>query len=451
MATVKLTDRQVASARAEPGARLELWDKQTPGLALRVSDQGRKTWVVRYRTPEGRQPRYTIGTYPNVGLAAARDQAGDVIREARGGRDPSAIKHRARAAAKAQPLKTLADLSDAYFLASGSGEYRPRGSKKRPTTLREEKAIWRRYLRETLGDLRLEDLSPDVIKKVLRGLVARGLGTTANRVRSLLRQMLNFAITEDRLTTNPVSKVPVMSAERARDRVLNDAEIKAVWDGLLNPETLRKPGAEGREALPVYIGARISIALRLLLLTLTRRAEVAGMATAEIDLPQATWTIPGDRTKNGRSLLVPLSVEAVLLIQAAMKLADDGQEASSPFVFPSPRDRLKPITPASLSHAMRDLRLALAFERFTAHDLRRTAATAMASERLGISPFLIGRILNHTTETGGAAAVTLQHYALHDYAGEKRRALQAWAGLLSEITQGTQRPANVRSLRTVGA
>jgi hypothetical protein len=97
MATLKLTDRQVAAARADRGARLELWDKQTPGLALRVSDQGRKTWVVRYRTDDGRQPRFTLGTYPTLGLSEARDLAADVIRDAKRGGDPSAEKRRSRA------------------------------------------------------------------------------------------------------------------------------------------------------------------------------------------------------------------------------------------------------------------------------------------------------------------------------------------------------------------
>jgi integrase len=435
MATLKLTDRQVAAARADRGARLELWDKQTPGLALRVSDQGRKTWVVRYRTDDGRQPRFTLGTYPTLGLSEARDLAADVIRDAKRGGDPSAEKRRSRAAAKAQPVKTLADLAEAYFQASGSGEYRPKGSKKRASTLQEEKAIWRRYLKESLGELRLEDVSADAIKKVLRGLVAKGLGTTSNRVRSLLRQMLNFAISEERLTINPVAKVPVMSAETPRERVLTDKELRAVWAGLLKPEALLMPSAEGEKPRPVYIGPSVSMALRLLLLTLTRRSELAGMAVSELDFAQASWTIPGERTKNGRSLMVPLSTEAVRLIRESLKLANDGQEQPSLFVFPSPRDRSKPITAGALSHTIRDIRLALGLDRFTPHDLRRTAATAMASERLGISPFLIGRLLNHTTETGGAAAVTLQHYALHDYAGEKRRALQAWSDLLATIVR----------------
>lgn len=451
MATVKLTDRQVAAARAEPGARLELWDQQTPGLALRVSDRGRKTWIVRYRTPDGRQPRFTLGTYPNLGLAAARDSAGDAIRSARGGGDPSGEKRRAGAEAKSQPVKTLADLATAYFAATETGEYRARGKKKRASTLAEERGVWRRHLESALGDLRVEDVTPDAIKKVLRGLLAKGHGVTANRVRSLIRQMFNFAIKEERLAANPIAKVPAVGTETARERVLSDAELRDVWTALKGPSGLRTPGRDGGEPQPVYIGQSVSATIRLLLLTMTRRAEVAGMRIDELDLAQATWTLPGARTKNGRPLLVPLSAEALQLIKDAIGRANDGQDKPSYFVFPSPRSRSQPITAGALSHTMRDVRLALGAPRFTAHDLRRSAATIMASERLGISPFLIGRLLNHTTETGGAAAVTLQHYALHDYATEKRRALQAWASLLGEIVGEHCRASKVTSLRAAAA
>jgi len=446
MATMKLTDRQVGAARATPGQRLELWDTLTPGLALRVTDRGRRTWIVRYRTDDGRQPRFTLGTYPSMGLPEAREKASDATRRARDGQDPSADKKRRRAEAKAQPIKTLANLLGVYFTACEVGEYRPRGKKKRASTLAEERGLWRRHIEPELGELRLEEVTPDAIKRVLRGLVVKGRGVTSNRVRSLLRQALNFAIAENRLTLNPVARVAALGTETARERVLSDAELETVWTALKTPSSLRLPAPAGGIERPVYIGPAVATALRLLLLTLARRAEVAGMRADELDLEQASWTIPGERTKNGRPVLVPLSAPAVALLREASRLANEGHEKPSPYLFPSPRDRDRPITPAALSHAMRDIRLALQAPRFTPHDLRRTAATMMASERLSVSPFLIGRLLNHTTETGGAAAVTLQHYALHDYAVEKRRALQAWGNLLLEIVGERGRPSNIARL-----
>jgi integrase len=436
MATVKLTDRQVASARADEGQRLELWDAATPGLALRVTDQGRKTWIVRYRTADGRQPRLTLGTYPTLSLAEARDRAGAAIRSARDGGDPAGEKRRARSAAAAQPIKTMEQLAAAYFTASEAGEYVPRGKRKRAATIAEERRLWRAHLSPALGELRPEDVTPALGRKVLRALAASGRGVTANRTRSLLRQIFNFALREERLVANPVARIAPLAAETPRERVLSDDELKGAWAAITAPSLVEK----------VSVGPAVSIALRLLLLTLTRRAEVAGMRRVELDPAQAVWTIPGERTKNGRAVLVPLSTEAVQLIREALALADEGEGRPSPFVFPSPRNRERSITPASLSHALREIRLALGLPRFTPHDLRRTAATIMASERLGVSPFLIGRLLNHTSETGGAAKVTLKVYALHEFAAEKRRALEAWAGLLLEIVGERAPPSNVHQL-----
>ena len=443
MATVKLTDRQVAASKAQDGERLELWDVQTPGLALRVTDRGRKTWIVRYRTADGRQPRFTLGTYPDMPLAEARDAAADAIRMARRGGDPAAERQRAAIAARTEPLKTLEDLAASYFGACERGEWRPKGKKKRASTLEQERRSWRVHIQPELGGTRVEEVGADAIKRLLRTIVANGHGVTANRVRSLVRQMLNYAISEERIQFNPVAKVPALGVETPRDRILSDAELKATWAAIKDPSLLRIV-KENAEPERVFIAAGTSIAFRVLLLTMTRRAEVAEMRADEVDLDRATWLIPGERTKNGRPHLVPLAEPTVALINEAMQLAAERAKTQNldraRFVFPSPWDVQKSITPGALSHALRDVRLALNLPRFTPHDLRRTAATLMASERLGISPFLIGRILNHSTETGGAAAVTLNHYALHDYAAEKRRALASWAELLAEIVGEARSP-----------
>jgi len=176
---------------------------------------------------------------------------------------------------------------------------------------------------------------------------------------------------------------------------------------------------------------------------MTRRGEMAGMRLDEIDFEQSNWAIPAERTKNGKPLLVPLPPVALDLIRRALEIAPRQDNTNSPFVFPSPWNIEKPVSANPLSHGMRDIYRALGIKNATTHDLRRTAASTMASERLGISNFLIGRMLNHTTETGGAAAVTVTVYALHEYASEKRSALNAWANLLLEIVGEREAAENV--------
>lgn len=451
MAKVRLTDKYVAAISAAEGSRLEVFDQhpQGAGLMLRVTDAGLKTWMVRYRTDDGVQRRFSLGLYPDVSLTDARVRAAEARGQARDGKDPAGAKRRRRAEAKAQPIKTYDDLAEAYFTASENGEWKPRGRKKAATTVAGEKWLWTKHIKPSLGSLRVEDVSSPAVKKVLRALVANGHGSTSNKVRGQIRQMFNFAISEGRVALNPVAGVDELGEETARERVLRDGEVKQVWAALSDPTALRLPAKEGEEGERVYVSRSVAIGLKLLLHTMTRRHEVAGMRLTEMDLKQKTWIIPGDRTKNRVTHLVPLTDSAVALIEEAMAIAALGGEPTD-YVFPSPVDRQRSITPAALTHAMRDVRKALEMPRTTPHDLRRTASSNMASERLKVSPFIIGRLLNHTTETGGAAKVTLTTYALHDFASEKRAALTAWEGLLLEILGQKARPSNVTPLRGSG-
>lgn len=436
MSKVKLTDRYVATITAEPGKRLEVFDQHLmgAGLMLRVTDTGRKTWMVRYRTDDGQQRRLNLGLYPDVGLSEARGRAAEARKMATDGDDPAGERRQRRVEAKAEPFKTFSDLADSYFTACEVGEWKPRKKKKRASTLRNEKWLWARHIKPDLGDLAVEGVTPTTIRTVLRKLVATGRQSTSNKVRAQIRQIFNFAISEERVEINPVARTTALHDETPRQRVLTDDEIRQVWTALSERTGLvrqGRPASEGR----VLIGEPVSIALKLLLVTLVRRAEVSGAARSELDLVNGVWLIPGARTKSGKPHLVPLCPMAVELFKRAIELADAHAEPS-PFVFPSPRDRDQPITPAALTHALRYAREALELERLTPHDLRRTGATNMASERLGVSPFVIGKVLSHSTELGGAASVTLTTYALYDYVKEKRDALAAWAGLLSRVVGG---------------
>ncbi len=432
MAKVRLTDKYVASISAPPGTRLDVYDVNPlgAGLMLRVSETGRKSWTIRYRNEDGDQRRLNLGLYPDVSLAGARKRCAQARLQATDGVDPAGEKRRKKVERRSQTIKTFQDLSVAYFEATERGEWKPRGKRKRATTITGERWLWSKHIEPALGALRLEDVTPAAIKALLRKLITKGQDTSANRVRAQIRQMFNYAILEvEAVAANPVARVRSLGEETPRDRVLRDGEIGVIWQALDDPTVLTCAKSARRKNQRVYVSRSVSIAIKLLLVTLQRRHEVAGMTRAEVDLEQAVWTIPGARTKNGRTTLVPLSPSAVALIREAMALVNE----PTPFVFPARWDRTKSLTPASLTRALRDVRAALALPSLTPHDLRRTAATNMASERLRISPFVIGRVLNHTSEKGGAAAVTLSTYALYDFMAEKRSALTAWDQLLAQI------------------
>ena len=427
MPTVRLTERHVSSAKAAPGERLELFDQTMAGLVLRVSETGRKSWVVRYRARDGRQPRLTLGTYPALGLADARLQAGDIIQAALKGEDPAAEKRRAKTLALKQPIKTLSDLSDAYFKACRNGDYRARKRAKAESTLKQEEWVFDKYLAETLGGERLEDIDADFIRAAMRKVIAAGAPSQANKCRSVLSQLFNYAIAEERVATNPIARVQKLNDDSVRDRVLKDAELARVWAGLLQPSVLRM--TERGVERPVQVGRPVAIALQLATLLLQRRSEISGMTMDELDLEQAVWVIGRDRTKNRREHVVPLPPLAITLIQEARQLALEGGE-KTPFVFPSPRDRERPIGGGALTHALGDVYRGVGIENATVHDLRRTGATLLTSERGGQRRFVVSKLLNHTAQEG--AAVT-GIYDRHEYLPEKRKALEAWERLLLQI------------------
>ncbi len=430
---VVLTERTVLSARAEANQRLELWDAKISGLCLRVSDSGRKTWVVRYRTADGRQPRLTLGSAGNgpgdLKLVDARDRAVEIRRQAREGLAPTAERRR-RTERPAPEIETLNNLADDYFAKCEQGLYKARRTRKKASTIAGERRLWARHLEGNIGQLAFRDVGRNDVREALARIAATA-PIYSNRARALIRAIYNFAIREDLATGNPVTGVPAIADENPRSRTLDDDEIRKVWRALEDPAGLFL--SERGEERPLMVGEAVRIALRLSFLTLQRRSEVAGMRRSELRLEEGLWVIAKDRAKNGKAHVVPLSPAATELVRAALSL----HPASTDFdaVFPSPKKDLQgqAIDGGALSHALSDIFAAVGVRGATLHDIRRTGASMMVSERLAIPPVVVSRILNHTLDAGGAAAVTFRHYAIYDYAAEKRAALDEWAKLLKKI------------------
>jgi integrase len=180
----------------------------------------------------------------------------------------------------------------------------------------------------------------------------------------------------------------------------------------------------------------VGTALCLALVTLQRGGEVVGLHADEVDCQGRLWIIPGERTKNHRTHAVPLSSLALELLGKAFRKRD-----WKGFAFPSPRSE-GPITRGALTRAAARLCKIAGIDDATPHDFRRTGTTNLTSERVGVSRFIASRVINHLSDTGGAAAVT-SVYDRNEYLAEKRRALDAWAALLQEIVADEKRPANI--------
>jgi integrase len=424
MATVRMTDRFVAAAKAGDATKLaEFYDEVTRGLVLRVT-RGAKTWSFFYTAPAtGKRARVGLGHYPHTSLAAARARAIEAAGLVENSEDP-----RAAFAASVGRAAIIADLLEAYLTLHV-----------RARKLRTAGKIERRMRKNVLpviGDVRLADLHRRDITRVTDVLLKRGSPSEANHVFADLRAMLAWAVARGDLDHSPVGSMEKPAAVGVRDRVLTDDEIQALWVGL--PEWL-----VGSRTCARTTCARI---IRLCLVTGQRLGEVCGMRRTELDLERRLWRLPPERTKNGAPHVVPLSDLAVTVIEKAF--AEAGEDSQLLF---RARDggAISPILVAGMVLGSRKPTKAYPAGRcpvtgWSAHDLRRTVLTNMA--RLGISPIVLAHVANHQSTIRGG--VTFGAYVRHTYDKEKREALELWAERLAAIAGGKDRAA-IHSLKAI--
>lgn len=423
MPPVKLTDDLLKNVKPEEGKRVELRDDKEPGLIFRVTPNGIRTWSVRYRNAAGDHRRKSLGKFPVIGLSKARELARKAKGEVAVGIDPVAVDKELKAEERRKRLHTIAGLAEAYFEAATAGTHRggDEAKPKRPGTIAEERRVFDKLVKPKFGDRAVATLTRAEIRDFVT-LQGRKAASNGRHCRNIIRQMMAYAVREGVIDLNPALDIAV-TMPTARQRVLNDSELQKVWKAW-----------DASEAL-------MSVALRMAAVTLQRGGEVVGMRWDEIDRPAKTWRIPAARMKGKRTHLVPLSDLALKLLDEAARLtAGNGSE----YVFASPRledGEDGHIDRRAFSRAMARLISDLKLPQASPHDLRRTGATIMTSERLGVARFIVSQVLAHAGDTGGGAAVTGQHYDVNDYLREKRKALDAWADLLVAITNGSEAEA----------
>ena len=347
-----------------------------PGLYLIVQPTGAKTWAVRYRL-HGRSHKHTIGRYPIFDLKAAREAGTKALRAVAEGR---------------QPREQQADSVDAAI-----AQFMERYAKQRyrPRSLQETERILNRHVLAHWRGRKLDSITRHDVRALLDGVSAPVM---ANRIHAFLSKFFSWAVEADLLTNSPVTRIKRPFAERSRDRVLTDAELKAVWQ------------AAEKEGYP--FGAIV----QLLVLTGQRRGEVAGMKWSEV--VGDTWTLPKERTKNAKLHTVPLSRQAAAIVTASPHISDfvfsvNGTSAARGF-----------------TRSKRRFDALAGFSDWHLHDLRRTTASGMA--RLGVNLPVIERALNHVS---GSFAGIVGVYQRHEFAEEKRAALQLWADHVEVLTR----------------
>jgi integrase len=371
------------------------------GLALRVRSAGSRKFVFFYRLG-GRLLKYTIGDASSWPLAKARETARKLRVKVDSGENPATEK----ATKRADAAMLFSQVKQDYLDAKAS-ELRERSHEE---CKRHMGKHWK-----TFDGTPLKAIDRNAVASRLRTLTKENGPMAANRARSTLSAMFAWAIGEGLCDTNPVTGTN-RSDEVVRERVLTDAELVTIWKAA-NPET-----DYGR-------------IVRLLMLTAQRREEIGGLRWPEIDQEARLIRLPGERTKNHRPHDVPLSEAALALLNGVYEEDDRAP------VFGRGREGF-----SGWSKAKSELdAVAKIKERWTLHDLRRTAATRMAD--LGVQPHVIEAVLNHISgHKGGVAGI----YNRSTYAKEKREALDLWANHLM-VAVAKAEGANVTKLHAKSA
>ena len=409
----RFTDRFVAGLKTT-GTRYEKWDVARRAFGVRVGETGRKSWIFVYHF-DGKARRMTLGRYPRMGLADAGVAYAEARRQLQLGNDPGAAHVEKRRIQRA--MSTIRELGE---------EYIEKHSKPNKRSWEEDQRIFEHDVLPVWGNRKASAVTRADVNALLDEIAVRA-PVQANRTFAFIRAMFRFAESRDYIPASPCHGVRARTKEQSRDRLLEPKEITQLWRGL-NQEGMSQT---------------VRLAVRFLLLTAQRISEVANAEWSEIDWEKQLWTLPANRVKNGKLHRVPLSKQAMdvlndiklnsekIIARRAANIEKDDRKRpkdqvidveqfraeASRWLFPSPQPE-EPIGPQALDRALRRLRTSGHIPDFRPHDLRRTAASHMT--RLGIDRLTVHKLLNHSDRSVTAI------YDRYDYDGPKRKAVEVW-------------------------
>jgi integrase len=419
-----LTDRGLKALRpAAPGKRYDRMDAIVPGLGVRVTDKGHKTFVLAARFPG--KPNYTrreLGPYGALTLEAARTIARRWLEMIRAGVDPKHDEERRQRERLRKQASTFAAVAEEFF-------------KRHVAKTRKGREVERDMRREFVDRWAarpITEIDRHDVMAVIDAAVDRGAPYQAHNLLGYIRRLFNWAIARGTygLESSPCDRLrpgDAIGKKAMRSRVLTDPELRAFWKAT---EPLGYPYC------PLF---------RLLALTGQRKSEVAEARWGEFDLSKKLWVIPPERVKADAAHVVPLSDDALATLKSLPTFKKGDHVFSTTFGvkavngFAKAKVRLdKDILAELRGSADDDKRQKIKLEPFVLHDLRRTMRTGLSA--LPVPDLVRELVIAHTKP--GLHKV----YDQYAYLDEKRRALDLWAARLRSII--TSPPDNVVAMPT---
>jgi integrase len=357
---------------------------------LRVSSTGRKAWTYFYRLQNGKiiQRRMTVGVYPAMTVEQAHEAWRKAFDLVQAGRDPAATPDKL-------PALSFESVFEEWIKRDQSGN---------KSADRVEQRI-RAHCLPAWKHRPITEIDRRAALAVVDDITDSGRPVLARRVFSHLHRLFVWAVGRGIIEVNPLQHAERPGAEVSRDRVLSDEELSKVW---LAAEQLTGAYRPYRDAL------------RLLILTGARKMEITALRWEEIR--DGAIHLEGERTKNGKPHVIPLSAAARSIVA--------GIEQTSGYVFP--------VKGGTYLHnwgaAKEKLDAACGVTGWTIHDLRRTVATGL--QRHGVPLPVTESVLGHQ---GGSRSGIVGIYQRHDYAPEKASALEAWGAHVMALVEGSER------------
>jgi integrase len=384
----RLTDITIRNLKPDLVRRVELPDGGCAGLYLVLQTSGHRSWAVRYRYG-GKSVKLTLGKWPTMTLADARKAAADAQAALARGNNPAKAKQSAKVKAMETQANTVASVCASYM--------RREASKLRISTSGQRESIFRRLIYPTLGDRPIDSIKRSEIVRLLDKIEDASGPRMADVTLAVLRRVFTWHALRDDDFRSPIVRGMnrQKSAEHRRSRILDDAELAAVWRATEDDTPF-------------------SALVRFLLLTAARRTEASAVKRDEVDA-NGVWVVPASRSKTKVEVARPLSKAAMAILAGQPRI--DGCD----YVFTS--TGIGPFR--SYPNEKQKLDAKSGVVGYTIHDLRRTSRSLLS--RAGVTGDVAEKCLGHSRGD------IVERYDRHPYTREMRDAFEALAAQIERI------------------
>lgn len=375
-------------------------DYEGGGFGIRVTPKGIKTWIYRYKI-NGKTAKLMLGHYPTMSLANAKKRFTELRGLRRDGTAPKSHIEKE----EQKKNNTVEKLVQSWY--SGYAEK----FIKKPAAIKKQID---KYITPLLGNFPLDKIQTIDITKALDSIVAGGAPIYANRILSTIKQVFNYGVSRGSLSHNIADSIrsrDIGGIEKPRERFLTLEEIKRLWQFLDTKHSSR-------------MSLDTKIAIKLMLLTGVRTAELRLAKWDHFNFEKFLWTIPSENYKTGLIHKVHLCPQVIGLLNELRKIS----KSTGYIIYRV--DNTLPLTENALARAVSRIQERVKIPKWTAHDLRRTFATQLG-QTLRIDPIVIEKCLGHKMPK------IMATYNKNEMLPERKHALNLWGKYISNLIKNS--------------